>query len=420
MLEFVRHQGKIRQETGLRARYFFVRKPAGFALRASDAKTPSVERALQSRTKTPLDFFFPYSVDLDTEGVQLVTKELFLMQEFQKNTQIEHFYRVWADVSAAIAGDEQKTQESLDTCSLILPPIAGDLFLDPGGSRLREKGQLWSQRVRGRGLKLRGYFPDEVLVERATPTPRKVVEEVRQLKVKRDSPGALGNLLSKSMLCEAGWSSGRWSEEGLASVGGTSQLDFQLLQERVVSLSADYRPGANANGGSSSSSSSSPSPSSTTRRLGLYDVRIRNPACHQLRVQFADAGCPVLRDRYYHPLWNETVRRNAFDPELGSRKNDFWGLVVGGRAVETPEALELEERAADMFLDEDDGGESSCLLGDRNTGLQAVPGEVSARKMQRGGQMALRHYGVRMRDPYRTTDNIEILLPEEERNPPLY
>lgn len=44
----------------------------------------------------------------------------------------------------------------------------------------------------------------------------------------------------------------------------------------------------------------------------VYEVRQHGSAGHQLRIHFADAGCPVMFDGYYHPGYNLEVRRKVF------------------------------------------------------------------------------------------------------------
>ncbi|CAD7929924.1 unnamed protein product, partial [Amoebophrya sp. A25] len=115
MLEFVRHStvsspgrgsvaGALMKKRRGTTRFFFVRKPAGWALRSADeekdkhgrtsllgdSRTPSVERALLARApgavKSAVDgkLHFPYSLDVDSEGVQLIVKDDFLRRYFDR------------------------------------------------------------------------------------------------------------------------------------------------------------------------------------------------------------------------------------------------------------------------------------------------------------------------------------------------
>jgi len=47
----------------------------------------------------------------------------------------------------------------------------------------------------------------------------------------------------------------------------------------------------------------------------VYLAHPRTSAKHQVRIHFADAGCPVMFDSYYHPSHNLEVRRKAFAGE---------------------------------------------------------------------------------------------------------
>ncbi|CAD7923682.1 unnamed protein product [Amoebophrya sp. A120] len=410
-----------------RGRFFFVRKPSGFALRCSPLH-PSVERNLQSRTKKAIEYFFPYSLDLDTEGLQLVTKDEYLARQIEKHASgIVHCYRLWADISMPRRGSSSEAMASRSYFD-VLPSLTGSLLQECGRAgdvasglgnstlhgldrdvtsistspsellftdeelRMRSGNDLLATHgtlastIRSRGLKLRSYFPElardtdfhaarsalsGVCSERSTTASSwalplgsatsnaahrtaPAAQKTPNVKMSDNNPGAFGNVLSKSMLFES-------------KPGAAHQLQFQLLR--------------------------------SVGNFGLYDVQVRSPACHQVRVQFADAGCPVEFDRYYHWKYNEDVRRNAFDPQAA-------GGVPG--------------REDGAFSD----NSSSCsgASSSRNTweeeeemALCSFPNDESSCAEEK--RLALKHYAVKLEDPLRPGKMLEVSLPEEDRDP---
>merc|ERR1740117_611669 len=63
-----------------------------------------------------------------------------------------------------------------------------------------------------------------------------------------------------------------------------------------------------------------PCPSQPHLLTAVYLARPRRTsASHQVRAHFAEASCPVMFDRYYHPRYNQEVRRKAF---VGQKDSD--------------------------------------------------------------------------------------------------
>jgi len=56
-------------------------------------------------------------------------------------------------------------------------------------------------------------------------------------------------------------------------------------------------------------------------RYALYHVQLHSHAPHQIRVHFAEAGCPVIGDAYYHPSCSRDIWL-ANEPSSASAKDD--------------------------------------------------------------------------------------------------
>jgi len=56
----------------------------------------------------------------------------------------------------------------------------------------------------------------------------------------------------------------------------------------------------------------------------IYLANTRSNVAHQIRIQFADAGCPILFDRYYHPSFNEAMRKTEFQAENHCSSNEVF------------------------------------------------------------------------------------------------
>jgi 23S rRNA-/tRNA-specific pseudouridylate synthase len=50
---------------------------------------------------------------------------------------------------------------------------------------------------------------------------------------------------------------------------------------------------------------------SLARGVALYEAELLTSRTHQLRIQFSDAGAPVIADPYYNPMFVEFLRTGA-------------------------------------------------------------------------------------------------------------
>ncbi|CAD7929925.1 unnamed protein product [Amoebophrya sp. A25] len=248
-----------------------------------------------------------------------------------------------------------------------------------------------------------------------------------------NTPGMLSHLLSKSMLFESSIEDLYHEHEAkvVAPADDHDSLSYELLD--VAS--------PNTNG---------------PRRYALYDVRIMDPVCHQLRLQLAEVGCPVVGDRYYNPDANLALRRNIFDPELergmlqhllperdreifaASASLQIKDAEAGQRtSVESegflkntvePESTLAYRGGTDDHENEDHGDFTlygrNCRA--NNQAAHAVEEEADGLLLACDDEawdsgmtsLALRHYCVRLKDPFRNA-MIEASLREDQWNPVL-
>ena len=83
--------------------------------------------------------------------------------------------------------------------------------------------------------------------------------------------------------------------------------------------------------------------------VGLYDVVVaedRYTKSHQIRTRFAEAGCPILFDPFYHPDYNLALRRNVFFPP-GFDDSD---LLEEEHLISASQTYDVERRLSTNIL----------------------------------------------------------------------
>lgn len=269
----------------LRDRWFAVAKPPGL-LTCASPPLPSVEATLRPFCEGGRELSFPFRLERDAQGLLLVTTDEAMRKcfsELVRQRLIRSTFRVLADVSrlgtAKMPG------------SLAAGRLVGSLRQPEGG--LARAGVLHSA-VAQRPLRLAPRAGRLPAVAAAAAAPRAVggaqaeasawgsALELREGLEGTAVPKALRGVLLRSLLASSR------SPQSLHTAVPPAATEFELVRG-PVSCPAD--PGV---------------------ATALYLARPRTSAGHQLRVHFAEAGCPVMFDPYYHPAYNLEVRRKAF------------------------------------------------------------------------------------------------------------
>lgn len=312
----------------LRDRWFVALKPPGF-LATAFPRQPSVEATLQPFCEDRV-LSFPLRPEKDSQGLLIVTTDDAMRKCFDdlvRERLIKSTFRVLADVSrnhAALAPPPGLPFVGADR--LASGRLLGSLWM-PGGRSLVQRGFLRSQvatrplRMRHGGLD-RPRGAEAASAVQATPVWTKP-SALRQALDGEEVPLALHGVASRSLL------NGTRSLQGPPTHANVAVTEFELLG------------GAEA------------CPQDPSLVTAMYGVRAHTSASHQIRVHFADAGCPILYDPYYHPRYNREVRRKLAGVEgEGSRvppREQQWPrprrpLAMQLCALDMPDPLKPSER----------------------------------------------------------------------------
>eukprot|EP00395_MALV-II_sp_L67-2_P000186 gene186-164_t len=181
--------------------------------------------------------------------------------------------------SARACGDVSRSQDVCNSPgSLGIPRVASE---NEASSEL--VFELLETRVWGQGSRIPGA--DEGLEPLADVAPRGRATTTPRVKLTQTRPRSLGSV-----------------QLGYYDVTCVSGVDGGLGEkiEENASFAGDSIPGE------------FPRSAKCSEKTGSRRGGKRAFSAHQVRAQLAAVGCPLLFDRYYHPVWNEEVRRNIF------------------------------------------------------------------------------------------------------------
>lgn len=326
----------------LEDRWFVAVKPAGFVAPASD-QHPSVEAAL-----TPFcggrELSFPIRPEKDAQGLLIVTTDGAIRKVFDdlvRRRLVRSIFRVLADVSLGAVAPKAPEAfghalpdglEFLGGERLAAGQLLGSLWA-PGGGLLKE-GSLRS-RLAPRPLKLRAYHPTNDLrhvrrARRSDPSASGLIVGPSQSPSGWQSPKGLReglageavplpllNVLSKSLLAHS-----RSPQSARCDSVGLAVTDFELLSGPAPALAGTVGPWA--------------------RQSAVFLARAQTSGPHQVRAHFADAGCPVLFDTYYHPAYNVDMRRNVYLGSFEDRAAEHEDVLAEDPALEGKQTLGLQ------------------------------------------------------------------------------
>lgn len=298
----------------LRDRWFAVLKPPGFVARASP-QMPSVEATLRPFCDRELSF--PIRPEKEVQGLLIVTtddamKSCFL--ELFRQRLVHSTFRVLADVSTP-------------ACRASVAPPVGLPFV--GCERLstgRLLGSLRAPMGAVQDLLQRGQLSSYV-----GPRPLRLPVQPRP----QETVGPAGGRLPSARAAEGAWPSVRELKAGLQGEAVPTPLQGTLshsLLSHSRSPQSAYAPCKVAVTEFELISGPVACRTAPSLQTAVYLARACTSAGHQVRVHFADAGCPVLFDPYYHPRYNREVRRKAF-PETATTQADDVGRVVRRRSL---------------------------------------------------------------------------------------
>jgi len=290
----------------LRDRWFVVLKPPGF-FGPAWPHHPSVESTLQPFCDGR-DLFFPIRPEKDAQGLVIVATDEAMRKCFQdlvRQRLVRSTFRVLADVTPPTPG-----------CPAAVNPTALPFT---SCERLATRHLLGSLRTSTGGLRAKG-----ALRSRMATRPLRFSDGRDSLQ----EEGAESELINE-VVSSAATSAGAWStqKELLAGLQGKAvpkplkgKLGRSVLSHSLSPQSALWEaPVALTEFEllSGPLACPSPCPSRPSMQTAVFSARPCTSAPHQVRVHFVEAGCPVMYDTYYHPLYNYTVRRKHFHEEAG-------------------------------------------------------------------------------------------------------
>ena len=376
----------------LKSRWCVVHKPAGFAMSQSrHYLDPSLQSILSLRgVEQPR---FPYRLDVDTGGLVIVTQDEHLSATIGEGT-VERRYRAVADLGwcggvdgrsgCASRGVQAGNGARGDARGSRFHAVAGDLGCERG--RLASFVRNAPDRMLG-GRKVRSLLAEsrsacdvgfDNLVELVCES-----EDSAEVDVGAAAFAAGLVLEGEPSATSSEITSSRSERELVIPEDAAEHFSFQPavpdraeIFRRKHSLKSRGRPADETLN------------TLDFRRLhvdeetktALYDVTVVNPVRHQVRVQFAEAGCPIVGDRYYHPRWTNKIDQ---------------GHVVGGGPL----------RSGDHCLQEDHCSDDSLLLNEED---DVDWGSCRTSRPP----LALQLYGLRFLDPCDSSRLVEVALEE--------
>jgi len=333
----------------LQDRWFAVLKPPGFVAHALPGH-PSVEGVLQPFCGDRR-LSFPIRPEEDVQGLCIVVTDDAMRSCFQdllRRGLVHATYRVLADVSPATMSTLSSPPLGLpftDCDRLTVGSMLGSLRA-PGGVQLLRHGQLQS-RLGLRPLRLRMEPSGQVLAQTVRGT----------------AAGSKSSSSGRSKHAMTAWSSAKELLTALEGEGVPPLLRARLSQnsaEHSRSWQSVLRPTSTGKLVTTEFelvSGPVPCPTNASLHTAIYLARASKSASHQVRIHFADAGCPVLFDPWYHPQYSWKSRRHAFRVARIDEEARAMPLVQGNLGVQLctvdlpdpfrpDEALRLSLRAA--------------------------------------------------------------------------
>jgi len=281
---------------------------------------PSVEFTLKPFCGPSVKLSFPIRPEKDAEGLLLVAADDAMrkcLDDFVRRRLIRSSFRVLADVSS--------TASSSNPGGSCRGPPLGLPYV--GGDRLAAAPLLGALHESDGSLRLRGSLRSPL-----APRPLRLAARVPLGYTTCSAEGMQSQSSSSSQggpqRASAGWSGQSRRESAWRSrkdlAAGLEGEEVPLALRGILAKSLLSRSRCPQSMEMSSLgeavdtefqllSGPLPSPNAPSLLTAVYRARAHASVSHQIRAHFAEAGCPIINDPYYHPSFNQALRRNAYD-----------------------------------------------------------------------------------------------------------